>query len=368
MAYAPGISYTGGESIARGIETAAASLAGALIQRAEKRKQKEEWAAATAKLQPLVDRLAPDSGIKLDQDTPKELVPQLIQVAGTLERETREKPLRDIQLENERLRLRLSQGEIDTAAKNAEALGAAGRDLTPQVDFPAALRRDAQGRPPPMRAPNPSAALATYLNRGGTDPRMLAQLGDLAQTQLKNSNRTPPGLQSFGADAWGRPVQGLVDAQGNVSRIAPPTDRDVAQPFQIGGQTFYKVGSDILNSEGVPVKAPGAPKQLDPFAAQALHARYQDILEQAAPEPNAGFFESKETATARTAKLREQANFLAQQLGYAAPFPAAGTAPQAAAPTAEQPAARPAKPAKPAPLPYSASDIQAELKRRGLAK
>lgn len=229
MAYAPGITYDS-SPIARGIESAAASIMAGIQQRAEKRKQKEEWEKTVATLQPLVEQMAP--GVKLDKDTPKEAIPQVIQLASHLEQQKREAPLRTLQLENEKLRQRISQGELDTAAKNAEALGAAGRNLTPQVAFPAALRMDAQGKPPPMRAPDPAAALATYLNKGGTDPRMLAQLGDLAQAQLKAGGRTPPGLQSFGADAWGRPVQGLVDAQGNVSRIAPPAD-DKGTPSQL---------------------------------------------------------------------------------------------------------------------------------------
>lgn len=365
MPYAPGIQHRAGEFIAAGLDQGIGAIAGAIMERAQRRRQKEEWAKAAANLQPLIDQLAPGAGIRLDKDTPKEMVPQLIQIAGQLARDAREKPLRDLQVENEKLRQRISQQELDAAAKNAEALVAAAPFLAPSVAFPEALRADAPGKPAPMRPADYPRAMATYLGRGGTDPRVLAQIGELAHESLRASTRTPPGLQDFGQDAWGRPVQGLVDAQGNVSRIAPPTGaKDAATPFQIGDKTFYLVGSQILDGEGVPVKAPTTDKPLDPFAAQALYARYQDVLARAAAEPKAGFFESKEAAAQRTAQLRDEANFLARQLGYADPFPGGVvTAPASPAASAEK-----APKGKPAAPPYTAADVQAELKRRGLAK
>lgn len=361
MAYNPSVSYHGDRYIAGGLQ----EIAGMIMQSAERRRQKEEWAKASATLQPLIDKLAPDSGIKIDKDTPKELVPQLIQVAGTLERETREKPLRDLQLENERLRQRISQRELDNAATNAAALGVAGRALTPQVDFPAALTRDAQGKPPPMRPGDPAAALSGYLNTGGTDARMVAELGALAQAALKGQGRTPGGLQSFGTDAWGRPVQGLVDAQGNVARIAPPADaKDAATPFQIGGKTLYRVGSDILDDQGVPVRAP-ADKPLDPRAAVLIFNSYDAALQEAQlaeRDVEGKWFKSgKQEAAQRLKMARAKANLYARQLGYAEPFPGAE-------PGAEAAPGAPAAPAKPAASPYTAADVQAEMRKRGLIK
>lgn len=230
-AYAPGITYDS-SPITRGIETAAAAIMDGLQRRAKARHQKEEWEKAHPEIQKYIDGIAPGSGINVGKDTPKELIPEMLSRAAAFKKEQTEAPLRDLQQKNEALRLRISQAEMDAAAKNAEALGAAAPLLRSRVAFPAALRRDAQGQPPPMNGPDYNAAMATYVGRGGTDPRMMAQLGDLAQQAMKAGGRTPPGLQSFGADAWGRPVQGLVDAQGNVSRIAPPTD-DKATPSQL---------------------------------------------------------------------------------------------------------------------------------------
>lgn len=364
MAYAPGVQSMGGQFIAQGVQQGLASLAQAILGRAEERKRKDDMAEAVKTLQPLIEKMAPGSGINLSKDTPKEAIPQVIQLAGEVGRMQREAPLKSLQVENERLRQRISQQELETAADNAAAAGAAAPFLDPnrsELPDPSAVKTafDA-GQPVPAgrKGPDYVGAMSSYLGKRGQDPRMLAQLGDLAQQQMRGNARGEPGLRNFGKDASGRPVEGLVDAQGNVKYITPPKEaKDVAEPFKIGGKEFFKVGNDILDATGRPVKAETV-KPLDPFAAQALYSRYQTVLAEAAPEPKKGMFESKEAAEQRTAQKREQANFLAGQLGFAAPFPAAGTMP-------EQPEQKPTK----APVtPYRHEDVLAEMKRRGLGR
>lgn len=364
MAYAPGVQNISGQLLGQGIQQGLASLAQAILGRAEERRQKEQMAEAVKTLQPLMEKLAPGSGVNLSKDTPKEAIPQVIQLAGEVGRMQREAPLKSLQVENEKLRQRISQQELDQAADNAAAASAAAPFLDPnrsELPDPAAVKSafDA-GQPVPTgrKGPDYVGAMSSYLGRRGQDPRMLAQLGDLAQQQMKTNARSAPGLQDFGKDAYGRPVQGLVDAQGNVSRITPPAaEKPAAQPFKVGDKQMYRVGSTILDESGQPVKAV-TPKPLDPFAAQALYSRYQDVLARAAAEPKAGFFESNEAAAQRTAQLREQANFLAGQLGFASPFPTDGTS----AVKQEQ------KPSKAPVTPYNHADVQAEMKRRGLIK
>jgi len=321
MAYNPGITYTGGESIARGIEQAASSLMGGIMERSQKRQEKEKLAAATKALQPMIEKLAPGSGVDLTKDVPKEAIPQFIQLAGEISRRQQETPLREVQLENEKLRQRLSQSEIDRAAANAAALPEAATGFT---------------------SGDPSRAMASYLQKGGNDPRVLAELGDLAAAQARGAGRGMPGLQKFGMDASGRPVEGLVDAQGNVKYIEPPKTEDpVAKPFKIGNRQLYRVGSDILDDQGQPVR-PETTKPLDPMAAQIIYSRYQTVLAEASQEPKSGLFTNKEKAAQRTKDLRKQANFLAGQLDPNAPKPFPEVE-GAAAPTAASPAKSPAK-------------------------
>lgn len=170
-AYAPGITYTGGESIARSLDSAFSDIAGGIMERSKKRQEKEQLAAATKALQPLVEKLAPGSGVDLTKDVPKEAIPQFIQLAGQISEQQRIAPLRDLQLENEKLRQRISQQQIDEAATNAAALPDAAAGFS---------GGDYRG------------AMGNYLSKGGRDPRILAELGDLAQAQAKAAGTPKP--------------------------------------------------------------------------------------------------------------------------------------------------------------------------------
>ncbi len=169
MAYAPGIQPIGGQLIGQGLAQGLGGLAQGIMQRAQKRQEKEQLGKAVESLQPLVDQLAP--GVKLDKDLPKEAIPQVIQLADHLNRQQKEAPLRAIQLENEQLRKRLSQQELDRAAADAAALRDAG----------AAFAGGA-----------PETALPAYLNKGGSDPRVLAQLGELAMGAGQPAGKQAP--------------------------------------------------------------------------------------------------------------------------------------------------------------------------------
>ena len=362
MAYAPGVQHRGGELLAAGIMQGVEGLADGILQNAQKRREKEQLQAAIATFQPMMDKLAPGAGVKLDKDLPKEAIPQVIQLASQFEQQQREAPLRELQIENERLKQRLSIQDIESAATNAAAAKAAGNRLGPQLpDAGAVGAAFKAGAPiPTSQMGNAGDAMTSYLREGGTDTRMLAELGGLAQAQARGAPRAPGGLVNFGNDAYGRPVQGLVDAQGNVSTIKPPTAEDqTAQPFQIGGQTFYKVGGMVMNSEGKPVR--GEQRGMDPISATIALSKYQSALEQA--EAKTAWNELEATAEEQRVKARQRANLLAEQLGYQRPYPADDVT-KPAGKQGTQPAAQPRQ-AAPA-SPYSTADVRAELKRRGL--
>jgi hypothetical protein len=396
MPYAPGISYDS-RPLLEGINQGISGLADGIIQRAQERKQKEQMAKAVETLNPLINKMAPGLGVQLDKDTPKEAIPQVIALAGQIEQAQREAPLRALQVENEQLKRRISQKELDDAATNAAALQSAAPFLDPnRVELPdySTIRANldaGKSLPDPVRGPNYAGAIGAYVGKGGMSPQVLAQLGDLAQTQTKGlANRVPQGLTNFGTDASGRPVQGLVDAQGNVRYLEPPkSEQPTAVPFQIGGSTLYKVGSDILDGDGKPIKADTV-KPLDPWAAQALYTRYQSLVQEGTPDAKAGFGESAEEAKQRTQAVRNQANYLAGQLGFKPPFAdmegqadsaaksGKSTTPAAQAVSPWMPAIQPAPAVEPsaaiaAPAgkpasPYTTQEIAEELKRRGLVK
>lgn len=215
-AYAPGITYNGGESIARSLDSAFSDIAGGIMERSKKRQEKEQLAAATKALQPLVEKLAPGSGVDLTKDVPKEAIPQFLQLAGQIGEQQRTAPLRDLQLENEKLRQRLSQQQIDEAAANAAALNDVGTALQ-SGDF--------------------RGALSGYLKKGGTDPRMLAQLGDFAMQpaakpvpgSLGTVTEEVPGVGTLVRDrATGEPI-----SAGNFTRPDRKTDEKALTQTEI---------------------------------------------------------------------------------------------------------------------------------------
>lgn len=333
MSYAPGITYDT-RALSDGINEGLGSIAGAILDNAKRRRQKEETAKAIEALQPLVEKMAPGAGVRLDKDVPREMLPQIVQLAGQLDQQQREEPLRRIKLENERLRQLMRERDLDQAATNAAALKAASPFLSPEnVNLPdptqvSSAFQSGRAVPAATRGANPERAISEYTRAGGVDAHILAQLGDLAQTQVRarqvdarNQPRVPGGLQTFGVDAAGRPVQGLVDAQGNVRYIEPPKTSDSpVKPFKIGDKNLYRVGSTILDDAGKPVKA-DTEKPLDPVAAQIAYNAYQLAVQEAAAEPKAGWFDNKQEIAAQTSAKRQKANFLAGRLGFAAPFP-----------------------------------------------
>lgn len=188
-AYNPGVQNRVGELLAGGID----GLTEGILANARKRKEKEDRKKMTQLFQPIIDKMAPGAGINLDKDMPKEAVPAAISLAKDFEREQREKPLRDLQTENERLRQRISQREIDEAGDNALAMQRAGRFLRPETTADFGARGGFVMREPaPQRASaDPMAALSDYMSNKGTDPRVLAQLGQLAQEQMQASGKRP---------------------------------------------------------------------------------------------------------------------------------------------------------------------------------
>lgn len=223
MPYNPGISFDA-SPIANGLASAGQNIAQGLIERARKREEKEKWASAVKTLQPIVAEMS-GGKIDLSQDTPKEAIPSLINLAENYQREQREAPLRKLQIENEQLRQLISRSELDQAAVNAAALKGSARYL---ADDPTRYQPTGIMKPGKDNtihgAANAALALQSYVNQGGSDPRVLAQLGDLAAAQLRATNRPQPGLRNLG-QAYGKDVMGVVDAQGNVKVIDDPNTK-----------------------------------------------------------------------------------------------------------------------------------------------
>jgi hypothetical protein len=395
-AYNPGVAPMGGQFIGQGISQGLASLADGILQNAARRRQKEDASKAYAALQPLIDQIAPGAGVKLDRDTPKEAIPQIISLASQISQQKQEAPLRALQTENEKLKQQISARELEQMGSDAAALRSTAPFLDPNnTRLPTAdwiVQQLKSGKPLPdlEQGPDYQRAMSAYVGGGGMDAKTLAQLGDLAAVENKNQagRRMPIGLQQFGKDASGRPVEGLVDAQGNVRYIEPQKPAsNVAEPFKIGSKTLYKVGSDILDENGQPVQAT---RGLDPATEMMLANVYDGTLKQTTATKNFG--ESAAEYEQRITSAKQKANQLAKRLNYDLPFPEIGGSGKAAPASTPSPASSavtpripwiqsqptnggdaPTEPAKTpsgaAPKiasPYPTDEIRQEMIRRGL--
>jgi hypothetical protein len=301
----------------------------------------------------------------------KEAIPQIISLASQINQQQQEAPLRALQAENEKLKQRISARELEQMGSDAAALRSTAPFLDPNnTRRPAAdwvMEQIKAGKPLPEleRGPDYQGAMNAYVGAGGMDAKYLAQLGDLAAIENKKSaeRRMPIGLQQFGKDAWDRPVQGLVDAQGNVRYIEPPKPAaNVEEPFKIGSKTLYKVGSAILDENGQPVQAT---RGLDPATEMMLANVYDGTLKQTTDTKNFGESAAEYEQRITSAKLK--ANQLAKRLNYETPFPEIAGSTKPAPAAAAAPAAPATKPAAKAPAsPYPTDELRQEMIRRGL--
>jgi len=101
----------------------------------------------------------------------------------------------------------------------AEAIRGGGGTVPAQPGAQPGAAAPASNVPPAMRR-----RVDAYIEAGGDDPAHINAL-----SRLDKEPKPEPALRDFGTDAYGRRVQGLVDAQGNVSRIADPKETEPKQ-------------------------------------------------------------------------------------------------------------------------------------------
>jgi hypothetical protein len=101
----------------------------------------------------------------------------------------------------------------------AEAIRGGGGAAPAQPGAQPGAAAPASNVPPAMRR-----RVDAYIEAGGDDPAHINAL-----SRLDKEPKPEPALRDFGTDAYGRRVQGLVDAQGNVSRIADPKETEPKQ-------------------------------------------------------------------------------------------------------------------------------------------
>jgi hypothetical protein len=224
MPYAPGVQYNP-NPIGQGLAGGMADIANAIMQNAQKREEKERWKKTVEKLQPILDQQT-GGKVRLDKDTPKEAIPSIMQFADGLEKQAREKPLRDLQLQNEQLRQRISQRELDDAAAHAAALPEAAKYLQ---------TGDARG------------AMNMYLSKGGRDARTLAELGDLAIQQGKAPKPMPgsQGMRTENVEGVGTIVRDVATGEpisaGNFIRPAQQVDSSTGPEYS-KDKRFFRSG------------------------------------------------------------------------------------------------------------------------------
>ena len=316
MAFNPGNENRSGEILAGGVNNIMGQYAQDLL-RSQEIEQKRRTAAGQIQgllaSSPQLSQKA-DPTLLAKVQSGKGNYKDTLELLGTLntvqkqEEDALQQKLKDVQIQhiigqNQQLSQTLQQSHAAhrNTLRNLAAMGVPSGD--PEIDGSIPAVEEGLGQ------------AETAIRKGLTDPHMIAQLRAMDDAKTRDERmRADPRAVTVGD------MSGLVDATGNFHQQRTPAPREpAAQPFEVGGRQLTKVGSTILDESGEML---GRKKELDPMAAQMLYTRYQATIAQIQNEKE-GTFESRETFSKRLKGLKEQANFQAQQLGYAEPFPGA---------------------------------------------
>lgn len=269
--YNPGITYDA-SPIERGLSNFGQGLADGLLERSKKREEAEKLQALRAYFEPVVNRM---SGGKVSvAGAPKEAIPMLYKRAIELEQIARDAPLQELELENVRLRNRLSQRALDEAATNALALQEAYQPW----------------KGVPYKKPTSQGALETYVRRGGTDPKIMDQLSTAALAQQERDgsriNFTEDPISGKRFATYGNQMQ----PSGLNPKLTSATP-DVRK-IVVGGATYFVgPGDRYFDAEGRPITFGSAGPRLGGLldgdtSPVGLNAEDQAALDWADRNPN----------------------------------------------------------------------------------
>jgi hypothetical protein len=347
MPYNPGISDRRGEFLAQGISSFGQSLASGLDQyyknERERRTAAGQIMGAWGQDPSLMQGIDPALITKVQ--TGKASLADTYQVLGQItsaqaeRRAQQQKALQDQQIATQRAQQAAAQAtrdqalyELGVAQANVRAMQAAGRDYR-QMPSPDNVRRAFNtGAPIPTEPEyDPTAAAATYMREGGTNPAAVNALAAMQRSEPKGF--VPPRLLDMGGG-----VQAVWSPQTGNAQLVRREPVDKTKPVtglvfgeemvEFGGKTFRK---DPKTGKTVLVQGE---RPLDPTAMQMYSTSLTTLHEQIATASK-NWNESKEEFARRVGALKQRANVLADLLGFQSPYPDAppkGQPPAGAAP------------------------------------
>jgi hypothetical protein len=152
--------------------------------------------------------------------------------------------------------------------------------------FPAVQSTDAEGRPVLTQS-----AASLIANRTGTTARDQARRTVEGLAGMARGAVNTPKLVNIGNDVYGRPVQGVIDRSGNMSRITPPKEEAGTQLNQLIKErdTWKAAGrKDIVDQYDAVISSFG--KKFDVFgnlvgAPPATEPAESSVGDESAPNP-----------------------------------------------------------------------------------
>jgi hypothetical protein len=315
MPYAPTVNDNSGQILAQGINQGIGSLAEGIQRSIAERKKKEEDRKAKEAVNAAGKGLfGEDFDVK---DAKPEQYGQLIQMAQA----KRDEPMRALAMENEGLKQKISQSQLDqyaaAAAQQARNQAALRGAFNPTTGTAQAI----QGGADFANLPGPNAMDAEsamrYMGAQGADMATLQGFGQTVDNlaQAKQRSTLKPERRPERMDL-GNGVVGVWDGNNFSRTNDPKADPNAPQEFEINGRKMVNVGGKIFDFETKELVEP--PKPLDPNTQSLLASRLSQAQE-IADKPQ-GWSEGKTTFEKRVRDAQLKANLAAGSLGVRLPY------------------------------------------------
>jgi hypothetical protein len=318
MPYAPTVNDNSGQILAQGINQGIGSLAEGIQRSIQERKKKEEDRKAKEAVN------AAGKGLFGEDFDVKDANPKdygtLIQMAQA----QKDEPMRKLAIENEGLKQKISQSQLDqyaaAAAQQARNQAALRGAFNPTTGTAQAI----QGGADFANLPGPNAMDAEsamrYMAGQGADMATLQGYGQTADNLAQAKQRVKPERRPERMDL-GNGVVGVWDGNNFSRTNDPKADPNAPQEFEINGRKMVKVGGKIFDFKTKELVEP--PKPLDPNTQSLLASRLSQAQE-IADKPQ-GWSEGKTTFEKRVRDAQLKANLAAGSLGLQSPYPSAET-------------------------------------------
>ena len=322
MPYAPTVNDNSGQILAQGINQGIGSLAEGIQRSIAERKKKEEERNAKEAVN------AAGKGLFGEDFDVKDAKPDQYGMIIQMAQQKKEEPLRALALENEGLKKRISQSQLDqyavAAAQQARNQAALRGAFNPTTGTAQAI----QGGADFANLPGPNAMDAEsamrYMAREGADMPTLQGYGqtveNLAQAKQRGTPKTQ--LRPERVDLGGG-VVGVWDGNNFSRTNDPKADPNARIEFEVGGVKMVKQGGELFNA--TTGELVGKPKGIDADTQSRLASRLS-AAQAIADEPQ-GIFEGKTTFEKRVRDAQLKANLGAASLGLRSPYPSAETPP-----------------------------------------